>query len=223
MTKTFLLDTFSFFRANFIVISLIVIPFTIPLELFSFFYYRNIGHDGAGLVAFLPVVVYALLYAIFGAAIVFFIASVIKGHDITVSQAWALGIKHWPSYFMLTVILILTIGFGFALFILPGLFLAARFAFSEFDLLLNNQGPFESLRSSWEASREYFWSLLSGGLIITLIIYVPYWSVVSIFNEAGLYTDVVDAVLSIIESVLMVLYTIYAFRVYDFALKHSGT
>lgn len=222
MTKTFLLDAWSFFRANLISIILIVFPFTIPLEIFSFFYYQNVDYDEAGLASFVPAIVYLLLYPIFGAAIVFFIASVVNDQNITTGQAWALGIKYWPSYLVLTVILILGIGFGFALFILPGLFLAARLAFSEFDLLLNNQNPTQSLRSSWSSSREYFWVLLNGGLIITFIIYAPYFSLVAIFNGSGLYADIFDLILSIIESVLVVLYTIYAFRVYDFAIqKHN--
>ncbi|MCL7942893.1 YciC family protein [Marinobacter sp. ATCH36] len=221
MTKTFLLDTWSFFRANFIAISLIMVPFTIPLEIFSFIYYQNMVGDEAGLASFLPVIVYALFYPIFGAAIVFYIASVINDRDITASQAWALGLKHWPSYFVLTVILILTIGFGFALFILPGLFLAARFAFSEFDLLLEKQDPLQSLRSSWESSREHFWILLNGGLIITFVIYAPYFLLASVLNEAGLYADILDPIVGIIESVLMVLYTIYAFRVYHYAFRQS--
>lgn len=221
MIKTFLFDTWSFFKANFVAICLIMVPFTIPLEVFSHFYYQNLAEDETGLASFLPVVVYGLLYPIFGAAVVFYIASVINDRNLTASQAWALGIQHWPSYFALTVILIITIGFGFALFILPGLFLAARFAFSEFDLLLNNQGPLQSLKSSWESTRDYFWILLGGGLAITLVIYAPYFLLVSVLNQAGLYVNILDPVAGIIESVLMVLYTIYAFRVYDFAFRHQ--
>lgn len=219
MIKTFLFDTWSFFRANFVAICLIMVPFTIPLEIFSHFYYQNLVQDETELASFLPAVVYALVYPIFGAAVVFYIASVINDRDLTASQAWALGIQHWPSYFALTVILMISIGFGFALFVLPGLFLAARFAFSEFDLLLDNQGPLQSLKSSWESSREYFWILLGGGLVITLVIYAPYLLLVSALNQAGLYADILDPIVGIIESVLMVLYTIYAFRVYDFASR----
>lgn len=221
MIKTFLFDTWSFFKANFVAICLIMVPFTIPLEIFSHFYYQNLVQDETGLASFLPVVVYGLLYPIFGAAVVFYIASVINDRHLTASQAWALGIQHWPSYFALTVILILTIGFGFALFILPGLFLAARFAFSEFDLLLDNQGPLQSLKSSWESTRDYFWTLLGGGLVITLVIYAPYFVLVSVLNQTGLYVDILDPVAGIIESVLMALYTIYAFRVYDFASRQQ--
>ena len=219
LTKTFLLDTWSFFRANLLSIIVIVFPFTIPLEVFSFFYYQNVDYDGSGLASFVPTIVYLVLYPIFGAAIVFFMASVIKSKEITAVQAWALGIKCWPSYLMLTLILVLAIGFGFALFILPGLFLAARLALSEFDLLLNNQTPAQSLRSSWSSSKECFWVLINGGLIITFIIYAPYILLVAALNESGLHAGVLDLIFGVIESALMVLYTIYAFRVYDFSVQ----
>lgn len=176
-----------------------------------------------GLASFVPAVVYLLVYPVFGAAIVFFMASVVHGRAITTGQAWMLGIKHWPSYFLLTVALVVAIGIGFAAFILPGLFLAARLAFSEFEVLLNKNNPLDSLKISWSSSRKYFWVLLSGGLIITFVIYGPYYLIIFLLNETGLHSDIFDSVLSIIESVLTVLYTIYAFRVYDFATQRDGT
>lgn len=222
MTRKFLIDTWAFFRANFSAILLIVFPFTIPLEIFSSFYYQNMDLNGTGLASFVPAVVYLLVYPIFGAAIVFFMASVVHGRAITTGQAWMLGITHWPSYFLLTVVLVVAIGIGFAAFILPGLFLAARLAFSEFELLLNKKHPLDSLKSSWASSQKYFWVLLSGGLLITFVIYGPYYLIAFLLNETGLHSDIFDSIFSIIESVLTVLYTIYAFRVYDFATRQEG-
>ncbi|MGK0524521.1 MAG: hypothetical protein ACI92N_002160 [Pseudomonadales bacterium] len=217
LTKTFLLDTWLFFRSNFNYIILIVFPFTIPLEIFSFVYYEFLAEDEGGLAPFIPELFYLFFYPIFNAALVFFVASVIKGRSITATQAWGLGIKYWPSYFVLTVILILVVGFGFAIFIFPGLILAARLAFSEFDLLIKNESVGQSLKSSWKSSKEYFWVLLNGGLVITFVIYAPYFLIFSILSEIGLYSEILYLILSIIESALMALYTIYAFRVYDFS------
>lgn len=183
------MDTYAFFKVHVVAIMAIVLPFTIPLEIFSFLYYENTLHDEMSFSSFIPAIVYFALYPIFGAALVFYVSFTVKGRSITTTQAWALGLKHWPSYFVLTAILILAIGFGFALFILPGLFLAARLAFSEFDLLLDNQNPTQSIKSSWTSSRDYFWILLNGGLIITVVIYAPYYIIVHLLNESGLYLD----------------------------------
>jgi len=222
LTKTFLLDTYAFFKMHLVAIMAILLPFTIPLEIFSFLYYENTPHDDVSFSSFIPAIVYFALYPIFGAALVFYVSFTVKRKSLTTTQAWALGIQNWPSYFLLSAILILAIGFGFALFIIPGLFLAARLAFSEFDLLLKSQNPVQSLASSWTSSREYFWVLLNGGLIITLIIYAPYFLITHLLNETGLHLDFLNPLLSIIESVLMSVYTIYAFRVYDFATQQHS-
>lgn len=221
MTRTFLFDTWRFFSANFTRIIFIVFPFTIPLEIFSFFYYESLNESERGLVAYIPDFLYVLLYPIFAAATVFFIDSVVNDRTITTTQAWGRALRNWASYLVLTVILIVVIGFGFALFILPGLFLAARLAFSEFDLLIKNESVEKSLGSSWKSTAEYFWVLLSGGLIISLIIYVPYFLLVAILSESGFYSEFLSPVFGVIESALMVLYTIYAFRVYDFSINKS--
>lgn len=217
MTIEFLLDSWKFFRAHFFILAVIVLAFTVPLEIVSMFYRQLIDYEGSYFLMVLPEVVNVLFYPIYGAAIVFYMASVLDGQRLSVSEAWGLGLKHWASYLVLSVILIIAISFGMALFILPGLFLAAKFAFSEFELLLKNKNPIDSLSSSWQQTEKHLWTLLKGGLVITGVIYLPYMLVIRIVGDLSSYGDLLGSVSRIIESLLMVLYTVFAFRVYDYA------
>jgi len=64
------------------------------------------------------------------------------------------------------------------------------------------------------------WVILGGYAMITLVLYgfyVPYYLIASPFDEASAAYWLLDTVANIIYSVLAALYTIFAFRVYQFA------
>jgi uncharacterized membrane protein len=52
------------------------------------------------------------------------------------------------------------LGIGFALLILPGLWVLARFGLFTFFIVDKNTGPIDALKGSYEASRGYGWTLL---------------------------------------------------------------
>ncbi|MDI9244267.1 hypothetical protein [Marinobacter sp. CHS3-4] len=217
MTIEFLLDTWKFFRTHILVFAWIILPFSIPLEILSTVYHQTFDYGDSFLLAALPEFLYIAIYPVFGAAVVFYMASVLKGQRLSVNEAWNLGVQNWGSYLMLTLILVVVVGIGFAFLILPGILLMAKLAFSEFELLLQRKNPLDSLQASWQDTTEYFWMLLTGGLVITGIIYLPIWSINHLVSESGFYPSLVGSLLRVAESVVMVAYTIFAFRVYDYA------
>ena len=221
MTAEFLLDTWKFFRTHVVAFAYIILPFTIPLEIVSSLYHQTFDYGDSFVLSALPEFIYIAIYPVFGAAVVFYMASVLKGQPLSVSDAWNLGVQNWGSYLVLTLILIVAVGFGFALLILPGVLLMAKLAFSEFELLLQRKNPFESLQTSWQDTTDYFWLLLKGGVVITGVIYLPIWSINHLLSEGGLYVDIVGSVLRIVESVAMVAYTVFAYRVYDYAAQKA--
>ena len=106
---------------------------------------------------------------------------------------------------------------GFLLLIIPGIILIGRYSFAEFDLLLNNRSPLDAMGRSMDATKKYIGTILGGYLVITIIIYGPYYLVVALLEQMGLELGVLDNLLDIIYSVLGVIYTIFAFRVYHLA------
>ncbi len=55
---------------------------------------------------------------------------------------------------------------GFALFLVPGLFLAVSFQFAIFAVAVEDEGPLDAFRRSWELARGNRWRLL--GLVVLL-------------------------------------------------------
>ncbi len=222
MTYTFLLDALKFFRTHFSALALIVLPFTISIELFTMVYQQSVDVEESFALFAFPVFVHLLVYPVYAVGIVFYLSYSIQGQYLSASQAWALGIQHWPKYFLLSLILTIAIGFGFAMLVLPGIFFAVKFAFSEFELLLKDRGVGDSLNVSWQETSDYFWLLLTGGLILTIVVYGPFLVLGEAFDAAGIAISGLDSLARVVESVLMVLYTIFAFRVYDYARQAGG-
>lgn len=220
MTRTFLKDTWKFCRTHLSAFALIILPFTVPLEIVSVVYHKSVEVGDSFLMAAAPEMLYLLFYPIFGAGVVFYTVSAVDGHRLSASQAWNQGLRNWGRYFLLMAFLMVTVGLGFMLFILPGILLMAKLAFADFELLLQRKHPLDSVQSSWQQTTGHFWVLLQGGLVITAVVYLPIWCITYLLGGFGLYGEVIGSLLRIVESLLMVGYTVFAYRVYDHA--HRG-
>jgi len=133
-----------------------------------------------------------------------------------------LGVKYWKSYIVLSVFVGLAVMFGFILLVILGVVFAIRLAFSDFYLLLGQETPTEAMRSSWEITKDYLWVILGGYVVITIALYAPYFLVTSLIDKSSIIYWVLDTASNIAYSVLGAIYTIFAFRVYEFArMQHN--
>jgi uncharacterized membrane protein len=60
-------------------------------------------------------------------------------------------------------------GIGYALLIIPGIYLTIRLAFYSFALVEGNLKPTDALGESWNLTRRRFWPLFGFTIIIFLI------------------------------------------------------
>lgn len=83
----------------------------------------------------------------------------------------ALTIK-WSEfgwYIFASILTSLIQGIGFALLIIPGLYLITRLAIFNFALIDENLLPLDSIKRSWELTRGHFWQMFLAGVIIVAI------------------------------------------------------
>ncbi len=220
MLKNMLQDSMRLFSGNFIGIVSIVVPVIISAELFEVIYSNYfIGEESTILDHFLPILVNFLVYPLYIIPVIFYIASIINGEIIKITDAWKLGLRYWASYIILAIIVSLIIASGLILLVVPGIIFAVRYAFSEFYLLLEKKDPLEAMRFSWETTRLYFWELLGGFLIISFILYVPFSLIILIYELQELEMELVETALNLVYSVFGVIYTIFVFRVYSIAIE----
>ena len=220
--QTLLTDTFRFFRNHFLFIVMIVVPVVLPVELFRVHYETSFAGTEPDLASqWLPLMLGLLAYPIHAAGIIFYIASVVSGERLGVRACWMLGLRFWGPFLLLSLLLGGAAALGFVLFLFPGLIALGRFAFADFDLLLNKRSPADSVRYSWEATGPYFWLILGGYLVIFAAFYVPYFFLVFVLEDLGKDLGVFEIILDMFYTVLGTLITIYRFRVYDLANQRS--
>lgn len=223
MLKKSLMDSWSFFKMHAIAISIVILPIVVPIDILTALYqYFLTSEEFVFSERLIPMGIGFIAYPIYTVAVIFYIASVVSGESIETKKAWRLGVKFWPPYVVMSILIGLVVMSGLILLVIPGVIFATRYAFSEFDLLLNQSKPLAAMRSSWHATKEYMWVILGGYMVITLALYVPYYLITSFFEGSSIFYWVLNTVLNIVYSVLGVLYTIFAYRVYEFSkLPHN--
>ncbi len=210
-----LMDSFRFFRNHLVSILLIVVPVVFPIELVRTHYAEAFLGPDAQLISEFPLLLLGLLaYPIYAGGVIFFMASEISGTRLKATSCWLLGLKYWWPFLVLSLLLGMATGLGFMLFIVPGVIVLARFAFAEFDLLLNGQSPPDALRHSWDETRPYFWILVAGYLVIFAAAYVPYFGLVFVLGDMKVDLGIFGVLLDTLYAVLSVLFTVFRFRVY---------
>ena len=222
MLNTALGDTWSFFKNHFISLSLIILPLVIPLEIFSYLYLYSLesgeANPGVGMVLNS---VYILVYPIYSIAVVFYISSVISDRRYTLNELYSFGLRYWLPYLFLTIVTGIIVLAGIMLFIIPGIIFLIKFSFAQFELLFKQQKVVDAMRSSWGMTGKYFFVLVGGYLIITVLIYAPVFLYASTLEEPIDIPHHFKIAANIIYSVFNVVYTIFAFRVYEFS-KEDG-
>lgn len=223
MLQKSLIDSWSFFKNHAVAISVIILPIEVPIDVLAALYqYYLVGEKFELTEQFIPIIVGLIAYPIYAVAIVFYIFSVRSGDRIDTKTLWRLGAKFWMPYVIMSIFVGVAVILGLVFLVIPGVILIVRYAFSEFDLLLNQSKPLDAMKNSWDATKNYMWVILGGYAVITFLLYMPYYLIASLFDESSASYLILDTASNIVFSVLGALYTIFAFRVYEFAmLQHN--
>lgn len=122
--------------------------------------------------------------------------------------------QEWRRLFLVNLLITLAVYCGLALLVLPGLYLAARFAFAEFVALLRREGPVNSIELSWTETSTQAWLLFLG----TLVVFACRISLMLLLNvepEAPLMLrlglGLLDELISILYSLIL---TVLFFHIY---------
>lgn len=223
MLKQSLQDSWFFFKNHAIALSIIILPIVVPVEIISVLYQELIaGEEFSWSDQIIPMLISFVAYPVYSVAVIFYIVSAISGERIDTKTLWQLGIKFWLPYFILTAIITVAIIFGLVLLLVPGIILAVRYSFAEFDLLLNKSSPLDAMKSSWNLSKEYMWVILGGLTVITIVLYGPFYLVSVLFDDSSTAFKVFTSVSNMIFAVFYAMYTIFTYRVYELA-KAQGS
>jgi len=166
-------------KLNFITfIELIAIPFMV--ELLGVIFVRHGHGPGANFIFSILGDVLSLLLA--PAMIVVQLASV-RGERIDLLPAIRTSLKYFWRYVGLAICMLVIIGVGLALLIVPGLFMLRRYILAPYYLIDQDLKISEALRKSAEQSKRFsnaVWGLLGVEILFVLLVFFIIGFVLSI-------------------------------------------
>ena len=205
-------DSLTFYRHHIGAISRIILPCIIPLNLL--YALAGVYSDDLNQQFWLTSIVGLIVYPLYQGALIAYMASVISGDPLTRGQCYGVALNYWRPLFILSVLVSLALMTGLFLFILPGFYIMARLAFSEFYCVLNKQAPFAALEASWNATKGIEWRILLGGVTLLLITLLPVWLIENLFALLALEHVIITFIISVFESLLWVTLSVFAYRVF---------
>lgn len=223
MVDEFLKDSWRFFRNHWQSLALIALPISVALEIVSTLgSYLLLGNESKSPEMFLALTLFLVGYPIYTGATVLYMASAISGKAILPTVALRQSVRFWVPYVLFLCLYLVAVMLGAMAFIIPAFIVSVRFAFADFDLVLNQSRPVQSIRNSWQATRGYAWPIFFGYCMITLLIYLPLVMFDLLTPGTGIYHSIFEFLFGMLISLLSLLYPIYAFRVYVFAKNQGG-
>ncbi|MCW9047556.1 MAG: hypothetical protein OQK46_05700 [Gammaproteobacteria bacterium] len=222
MFQSALMDSWSFFKNHIITLSLIILPIVIPFEIASALYQYHFTSVDTGLAnELLPMSISLLLYPIYSVAVVVYISSVISGNKFTLKELYSISLKYWGAYLLITIFIGLIVFGGLMLFIIPGIIFLVRYSFAEFELILNNMKPLDAMSTSWQSTKAYFITLISGYAVIAICLYGPSMALAINQEEYTVKAYTIHTITNIIYAVLNTFFTIYAYRIYEYSKQNK--
>ena len=203
---TLLQDSFYFFRRNFGSILTLCLPLVVLEALTK----QLIGFGQGNGVA--PLLVGLLFYPLYTGALILFLDAKTRGEEPVKSSLWAVALRMWPTFAVLTALSTLLIMAGMSLFILPGVWVMIKLQLSEYLLVLRGMGPLEAMRESFRMTQGHVVRIF----VCVLCVYIP----LSLLEALSYYVlpDQQSPMLSIavdsVSSFLQLLISVMMFRLF---------
>jgi len=116
-----------------------------------------------------------LFYPLYAAPLILFLHARSNGQTPGNAQLFAAGLQLWPAFALMTALSTLAIMLGLSLFIVPGIWIMIRLAFSELILVLRQEPPLRALQSSFELTNGRFWPVFTCLINVLLPLWLLDW------------------------------------------------
>lgn len=209
-------DTKRFFVSRLGSICTVLFPALIPINLAYILSLSKFGPSSDA--TFFIFSLSLALYPLYQGALILFIHRDIQGRDElqeNVSVLYKSVLPIWSSLIILYTLVLVAAAIGFALFVLPGLYIIARLSFAEFECLLKGLSPLDAIKQSWSDTEESQFVLMAGLIVIWAATALP----VLFMQQAISYQSFTGAIsyflLGLFGSVITVPITIFRYRMYS--------
>ncbi|RAU16599.1 hypothetical protein DN062_17265 [Nitrincola tibetensis] len=211
MTLEYLRQALFFFKSHLMALAAIQLPFLLILALLKFSATGQLSDEMDTLPSsFLLIGLLELaLLPLYWGATIFYMKSVLDGNPLPTLQAISLGISSWGRLLITYLLNGLAVMAGLIMLIIPGVFVGVRLSFADYICVLEGKTASTSLKQSWGQSKEFFWTLLQGYLLIFVSLLLMQMLIENIVGSSG-----ISILLSLVIDFCSILITIFGFRLY---------
>jgi hypothetical protein len=125
------------------------------------------------------------LHPIYTAALILMMARRAMRQKAATVELIASALGKYVPFLLLTLVQMGLMWFGFLLFVLPGVWAAARLAFADFYLVIENLDPREAIVKSFRSTRRYFFPVLASLALFALPVFMLSLLVGNYLNAVG--------------------------------------
>ncbi|WP_426143479.1 YciC family protein [Pseudomonas sp. DWP3-1-2] len=173
---TVLQDSLYFFRHNLTSILMLCLPLVILEALGKQALGNALAADASPAY---EVLVGLLFYPLYTGALILFLDARSRGEEPHTRDLLAMALGLWPTFAVLSALSTLLIMFGLSMFIIPGVYIMVKLAFSEYLLVLRGLSPLAAMRESLVMTQGHFVRILG----CALGVYLP----LSVLQGVGMF------------------------------------
>lgn len=212
-----LLESLYFIRTHRANLFRLLGPFFIVMAVIAAYVSTAASENDAAFGLYLAI--YSVGQAYYMCRLIKYMAAVVTSNQPDV----AVSFSEWGRLFLVLVIYGVVVVIGIMALILPGIYLSARYGFAEFEAVLNKRSPIAAMGSSWNQTKPYVMPLImglllisGGGLLVDLLLTSGEETRFSLLYGRYFLAE-------IISSFVLVLMSVFYFRVYVSSLDFGGS
>lgn len=165
---TVIRDSLYFFQRNLRQIVMLCLPLVVLESLTKQLVIRAMGEGTSPAIGLL---IGLLFYPLYTGALILFLDARSRGERPHKRDLWAMALRLFPTFALLTALSTLLIMFGISLLLLPGLWVMIKLVFAEYLLVLRGLSPMDAMRASFKATEGHFFTIL----FCVLGVLIPLW------------------------------------------------
>ncbi|MEB0043094.1 MULTISPECIES: YciC family protein [unclassified Pseudomonas] len=206
---TVLQDSLYFFRRNLTSILMLCLPLVV-LEALSKQALSNALASNASQVY--ELLIGLLFYPLYTGALILFLDARSRSEQPRKRDLMAMALRLWPTFAVMSALSTLLIMFGLSMFVVPGIWVMVKLAFSEYLLVLRGMTPLAAMRESIKMTQGHFLRILA----CVLCVYIPLSALegVSLFILPEPLSAPVSLLIDSISSFLQLFTSVVIFRLF---------
>jgi len=151
------------------------------------------------------------------------IDNLVHEKDDSIAGAIALGLKKLPSMLLASVLYTLALIVGSLLLVIPGLILSLSLAFFAYLLILENEGAYQSLKSSHKLVWGNWWRTATVFMVVIMIVFVLIGIIAGATGSLDQEFGIFDVITNLFAAIYMPYFYCLAYVQYrDLKLRAYG-